>query len=116
MTQKLSPDQMRRVESIQEFQRTAARVKKLVAELDSNRASKEQLIDNMCETIAREMAQFRQRLLTANIGTVADVAGAMSVMAARKGVLDMKIRGLVDGVNTLNMQLELALKHAMRHE
>jgi hypothetical protein len=116
MTQKLSADQMRRIETLQEFHRTAVRVKKLVTELDANRAAKEALISTMCETIAREMAQFRQRLLTANVGTIADVAGAMSVMAGRTGSLDTKIRGLLDGANSLNAQLEQALQRATHPE
>jgi len=66
--------------------------------------------------VAREMSQMRQRALTANIGTIADVAGYMSVMAGRGGGLDMKIRGLRDGVNSLRMQLDHALKVAMTPE
>ncbi len=59
---------------------------------------------------------LRQRALTANIGTIADVAGALAVMAARGGGLNMKIRGLTDGMNNLLIQLDHALKQAMAGE
>jgi len=36
---------------------------------------------------------MRQRALTANVGTIADIAGTMSVMAGRGGGINMKIRG-----------------------
>ena len=55
----------------------------------------------------------RQRALTANIGTLGDVAGAMSVMAGRGGGIFMKIRGLNDGLTSLRMQLDVTLKQAM---
>ncbi len=110
---KLTADQQRRVEEIQGFQRTADHLKHLVTELDSNRGGQTRTIEQLCERIAKETAQLRQRALTANIGTVGDVAGAMSVMAGRGGGIHMKVRGLTDGVNSLLMQLEQALKHAM---
>lgn len=113
MTQKLTAEQQRRVEEILEFQRTVEGVKHLVTELEANRAAPTRTVQQLCERIAKETSQLRQRVLTANIGTLADTAGAMSVMAGRGGGIHMKIRGLSDGVNSLLMQLELALKHAV---
>jgi hypothetical protein len=110
---KLTPAQAARVEMISEFLRTVERVKHSVAELESNRAARSQILDNICGGIARDLTHMRQRALTANIGTVADVAGALAVMAGRGGGLNMKIRGLNDGVNNLAIQLDHALKQAM---
>jgi hypothetical protein len=110
---KLTPAQAARVDMISEFLRTMERVKHSVAELDSNRAARSQIIDNICGAIARDLTHMRQRALTANIGTVADVAGALAVMAGRGAGLNMKIRGLNDGVNNLAIQLDHALKQAM---
>jgi hypothetical protein len=109
---KLSTNQIRRVEEIQQFLKTVDHVKRLVAELEANRAAKSMIIGNICASIARELAQMRQRALTANVGTIADVAGSMSIMAARTGGLQVKLRGLTDGVASLTMQLDLALKQA----
>ncbi|PYO63894.1 MAG: hypothetical protein DMD70_03060, partial [Gemmatimonadetes bacterium] len=53
------------------------------------------------------------RALTTNIGTIADVAGTMSVMAGRGGGINMKIRALAESVNSLYIQLDAAMKHAM---
>jgi hypothetical protein len=116
MARKLSAAQQRRVEEIREFEKVVDHVAKLVAELDQSRAAKALVLEHICETVAREMSQMRQRALTANIGTIADVAGYMSVMAGRGGGIDMKIRGLRDGVNSLRIQLDQALKVAMTPE
>jgi len=113
MVQKLTAEQAARVDLIQGFLKTVDHVDRLVRELDSNRAAKSKLIDSLCESIARQLSQMRQRALTTGVGTVADVAGAMSVMAGRGGGINMKIRGLTDGVNSLRLQLDQALKHAM---
>ena len=110
--QKLTADQARRVEEIEEFQRAADHLKRLVTELESNRAGQTRTIQQLSEKIANEASQMRQRALTASIGTIADVAGTMSVMAGRGGGINMKIRALADAVNNLYIQLEAAMKHA----
>ena len=112
----LTVDQQRRVVEIEEYLKITERVKRLVTELEENRAAQPNVLRGICETIARDLSQMRQRALTSNIGTIADVAGAMSVMAARGGGINMKVRGLVDGVNSLTMQLEHALKVASTPE
>jgi len=90
-------------------------VKKLVAELEANRAAKPKIIDNICGTIARELSHMRQRALTANLGTLPDVAGSLAIVANRAGTgINMKVRALADGVNSMTIQLDQALK--MAHE
>src|SRR2546425_4726704 len=64
MVTKLTADQQRRVGDIQQFQKVVEHVAKLVAELNSNRAAKATFIDNICESIARQLSQMRQRALT----------------------------------------------------
>src|SRR5712691_5615598 len=108
----LSANQQRKVDEITELKKTVSHVRTLVAELESNRAAKTSIVTNLCSTIARELSQMRQRLLTTPIGTVADIAGSLAVMAGRTGGLNMKLRGLTDGVNSLDMQLDQALKAA----
>lgn len=112
MVDKLTVDQVQRIEKIEEFQKITSHTHHLVQELAANRAAPAKALAAICEGIARDMKQMRQRALTANIGTIADVAGALGVMAARSGGLSMKIRGLEDGVNSLRLQLEHALKMA----
>lgn len=111
---KITPNQQRRIDLILEFQRVVDHVKGLVAELDSNRAARAVIINNICGSIARDLSQLRQKAMTANVGTLGDVAGALAVLAARTGGgINFKIRGLLEGVNSLNMQLEQSLKAAM---
>ena len=58
---------------------------------------------------------MRQRALTANLGTLPDVAGQLAVVANRAGTgINMKVRALADGVNSMTIQLDQALK--MAHE
>jgi len=111
--QKLTAEQARRIEEIEEFQRAADHLKRLVTELEGNRAGQTRTIQQLSEKIANEASQMRQRALTANIGTIADVAGTMSVMAGRGGGVNMKIRALAESVNSLYIQLDAAMKHAM---
>jgi len=111
--QKQSASQIRRIEELQQYVRTVDKVKKLVAELESNRAAKASIINNICGNIARELSHMRQRALTANLGTLPDVAGNLAVVAGRGGTgLNMKIRALADGMNSMVMQLEQALRAA----
>ena len=95
--------------------RTLDHVKKMVGELESNRAAKPKIIDGICGNIARELSHMRQRALTANLGTLPDVAGQLAIVANRAGTgINMKVRALADGVNSMTIQLDQALK--MAHE
>ncbi len=109
---KLTADQLRRIEEIEEYRRAADHLKHLVAELEGNRAGQTRTIQQLSERIANEASQMRQRALTANVGTIADIAGTMSVMAGRGGGITRKIRGLADAVTSISMQLDAARKHA----
>src|SRR5213594_624849 len=112
--QKLTVDQIRRIEEIEEFQRAAHHLKHLVTELEANRAGQTRTIQQLTEKISYEASQMRQRALSANVGTIADVAGTMSVMASRSGGINKKIRVLGDAVNHLFMQRDVAMKHATK--
>jgi chromosome segregation ATPase len=110
--QKLTAEQVRRIAEIEEFRRAADHLNRLVTELEGNRAGQTRTIQQLSEKIANEASQMRQRALTANVGTIADVAGTMSVMAGRGGGINMKVRALADSVNSLYMQLDAAMKQA----
>ena len=83
MVQKQSANQIRRIEELQGYVRTVDHVRKLVAELESNRAAKPKIIDGICGNIARDLSHMRQRALTANLGTLPDVAGTLAIVASR---------------------------------
>ncbi len=113
MVQKHSANQIQRIEELQGYVRTVDHVRKLVAELESNRAANIKIIKGICDNIARDLSHMRQRALTANLGTLPDVAGSLAVVAGRQGTgMNMKIRALQDGVNSMTMQLDQALKKA----
>src|SRR2546426_12428720 len=78
VVQKQSATQIRRIEELQHYVRTVDHVKKLVAELESNRAANPKIINGICGNIARELSHMRQRALTANLGTLPDVAGQLA--------------------------------------
>ncbi|PYP19702.1 MAG: hypothetical protein DMD53_13600 [Gemmatimonadetes bacterium] len=115
MPEKLSAEQAQRAEQIQQFIKSVEHVQRLVAELEANR-NQPKIADNICHTIAREMSQLRHRAVAANVSTIADVAGSMSVLATRSGNLNMKIRGLRDAVNNIQAQLDHELKAALHPE
>src|SRR5207237_9616523 len=114
MRPKLPADQVRQVEEIEDYQRTADRLKHLVTELEANRAGQTRTIQQLCEKIAIEASQMRQRALTGNVGTIADVAGGMSVMAGRGGGVLMKIGALGDAVNNLEMPVAAAMRTGLQ--
>jgi hypothetical protein len=115
VVQKQSANQIRRIEELQHYVRSVDHIKKLVAELESSRAARPKIIENICGNIARELSQMRQRALTANLGTLPDVAGQLAIVASRAGTgINMKVRALADGVNSMTMQLDQALR--MAHE
>jgi hypothetical protein len=115
VAEKQSPNQIRRIEELQGYVRALDHLRKLVAELESNRAAKPKIVDGICGNIARELSHMRQRALTSNLGTLPDVAGQLAIVAGRAGTgLNMKIRALGDGMTSLTMQLDQALK--MAHE
>src|SRR5258706_6434524 len=91
---KLTADQLRRIEEIEEYRRAADHLKHLVAELEGNRAGQTRTIQQLSERIANEASQMRQRALTANVGTIADIAGTMSVMAGRGGGINIENPGV----------------------
>src|SRR5437016_4888712 len=62
---KLTADQLRRIEEIEEFQRAADHLKHLVTELEGNRAGQTRTIQQLSEKIANAASQTRQRALTA---------------------------------------------------
>ncbi|HKC47735.1 MAG TPA: hypothetical protein VKB63_09065 [Gemmatimonadales bacterium] len=113
---KLTPLQVQRIEQITGFLKTVDLVKKLVGELEANRAARPQILQEICARIGRELSRMRIRAVGANIGTVADVAGGLSTMANRSTGLLMKIRGLKDGVASLTFQLDRALVQAQTPE
>ena len=113
MVQKQTANQIRRIEELQQYVRTVDHVRKLVAELESNRAAKPKILNGICGNIARELSHMRQRALTANLGTLPDVAGTLAIVANRAGTgIMMKVRALADGVNSMTMQLDQALRLA----
>jgi len=117
VVEKLTPGQVRQIELIQGFIRNVNHVKKLVGELEGNRAARPVIINNICGAIARELSQMRQRALSANVGTLADTAGALAVLASRQGSgLNFKLRALGEGVNSLMIQLDQSLKSASQME
>jgi len=113
VAEKLTPNQVRQIELIQGFIRNVDHVKKLVGELEGNRAARPLIINNICSAISRELSQMRQRALSANVGTLADTAGALAILASRQGSgLNFKLRALGEGVNSLMIQLDQSLKSA----
>lgn len=113
---KLSANQQRRIDQILELQKIVGHTRATLKELESSRAAKATVINNLSGIIAREMQQMRQKMLTAPVGTVGDLAGNLSVVASRSQGMNVKIRALNDGLNSIDMQLDLAMKNAMQPE
>src|SRR5258705_8485693 len=115
VVQKQSANQIRRIEELQVYVRIVDHVKKMVSELESNRAANPKIINNICGSIARELSHMRQRALTANLGTLPDVAGQLAIVAGRAGTgVNMKVRALAEGLDSMTIHLGQGLQ--MAHE
>ena len=55
MVQKQTANQIQRIEELQKYVRTVDHVRKLVAELESNRAANPKILNGICANIAREL-------------------------------------------------------------
>lgn len=114
MAEQLTPAQQARVQEIRDLERVVANVKRLVGELESNRAGRASVIAELSARIERELAQLRRRAVAADLETLGDRAGTLSVLAGRTGGgLQLKIRGLTEGVQSLEIELGGALRIAM---
>ena len=113
---KLSASQQRRVDQLLDLQKIVGHTRATLKELESSRAAKASVINNLSGMIAREMQQMRQKLLTSPVGTVGDLCGNLSVVAGRSQGLNVKIRALNDGLNSIDMQLDQAMKTALKPE
>jgi hypothetical protein len=110
----LTPAQQLRVNEIRELERVVARVKRLVGELEANRAGRPAVIADLSNSIERELSQLRRRAVGADLESLGDVAGTLSVLAGRTGGgIQLKIRGLTEGLQGLETEIEGALRVAM---
>src|SRR5258706_5694610 len=83
----------------------------MVSELESNRAANPKIINNICGSIARELSHMRQRALTANLGTLPDVAGQLAIVAGPAGTgVNMKGRALAEGGNSMTIPIDQGLQ------
>lgn len=113
---RLSGIQQQRVDDIRGFQHTLERVRHLVAEIDANRAASPAVLNNLFGSIERELSQLRHRARGSTIGAIADRAGELSVLAGRPTGVNIRIRGLTEGVDGLAQELDNALKRALTPE
>src|SRR6059058_5355583 len=86
---KLTADQLRRIEEIEEFRRASDHLKHLVTELEGNRAGQTRTIQQLSEKIANAASQMRQRALTANGATITAVRGQGPLPHLRRRVRDL---------------------------
>jgi len=115
VVQKQSANQIRRIEELQVYVRTVDHVRKMVSELESNRAANPKIINNICGSIARELSHMRQRALTRISARCRTWPANWRSWAGRAGTgINMKVRALAEGVNSMTIQLDQALK--MAHE
>src|ERR1044072_7286956 len=109
----MSANQVRRIEELQGYVRTVDHVKRLVAELESNRAASPQILKGISDNIARDLSHMRHSPRTAHPAPWPDAPGSLPIVAGRQGSgINVEIRALLDGINSLTIQLDQALKQA----
>lgn len=68
--------------------------------------------DTTIRGFCRQLDECRNQAGTLNLGPLADTFGRMSMMARRGGGLQMKVRGLREGLGSLRINYEGALRAA----
>src|SRR2546426_3912707 len=84
---KLTADQLRRIEEIEEFQRAADHLKHLVTELEGNRAGQTRTIQQLSEKIANAASQMRDRKSTRLNSSHLVISYAVFCLKKKKNIL-----------------------------
>jgi hypothetical protein len=103
---KLSSTASARLDTLNQYRLAVGRVKKMVTELESNRAGKTQVIQQIGANISRDLTHLRNRALIDNFQMIGDSAGALGVLATRGTGLAMKLRGLNEGLASIEKMFD----------
>lgn len=107
MAPKLSSAQHAQLAFLETLPARFERIHRQIEEIASMRADDTQ-VRNLC----RFLDESRNQAGTLNLGPLADTFGRMSMMARRGGGLQMKVRGLREGLGSLRTNFEGALRAA----
>ena len=111
MALKLSSAQQAQLAFLETLPGRFERIHRQIEEIASMRADDTQ-VRNLC----RMLDECRNQAGTLSLGPLSDTFGRMSMMARRGGGLQMKVRGLREGLGSLRTNYEGALRAATTPE
>lgn len=111
MADKLTPRQKAQLEVLETLPKRFEHIHRLVEEIAGLRAD-ESLIRRLCRTLDEGKAAANAVNLTA----LSETMGMMGMLARRGGGVQMKVRGLRDGLASLRVNFEGALRSAKTPE
>jgi hypothetical protein len=107
MADKLTPRQKAELEVLETLPQKLEHIHRLVEEIAGRRAD-ESVIRRLCRTLDEGKAAANG----VNLSALAETMGMMGMVARRGGGLQMKIRGLREGLASLRINFEGALQSA----
>jgi hypothetical protein len=111
MADKLTPRQKAQLEVLETLPKRFEHIHRLVEEIAGLRAD-ESLIRRLCRTLDEGKAAAN----AVNLSALSETMGMMGMLARRGGGVQMKVRGLRDGLASLRVNFEGALRSAKTPE
>jgi len=111
MADKLTPRQKAQLEVLETLPKRFEHIHRLVEEIAGLRAD-ESLIRRLCRTLDEGKAAAN----AVNLSALSETMGMMGMLARRGGGVQMKVRGLRDGLASLRVNFEGALRSARTPE
>ena len=111
MAIKLSSRQQAQVGVLETFPPRMETVRRLIEEIAGLRAD-----ESLVRRLARTLDEMKAGASNIGLGALAETCGMMAIMARRGGGIQMKVRGLREGLASLKINFEGAMRSATTPE
>ncbi len=105
---KLSARQQSQLDALRAYPAKFDRIHRLIEEIAALRAD-----ESLTRSLCRLLDEMKAHANSLTLNALADTLGLMSTMARRGGGLQMKVRGLREGLVSLRVNYEGAIRSAM---
>lgn len=107
MAGKLTPKQQVQLAILEPLPKRFEQINRMVEELASLRAD-----ETLGRQLARNLDEIKAQTASVGLASLADTCGMMATLARRSGGTQMRVRGLREGLASLRINFEGALKSA----
>ena len=108
MAGKLNPKQQVQLAILEPLPKRFDQINRMVEELASLRTD-----ESLSRQLARNLDEIKAQTASVGLASLADTCGMMATLARRTGGIQMRVRGLREGLTSLKINFDGALKSAM---